>query len=197
MLAAIAFADEFGIATLTLRALGTSVGATTTAIYRYFQDKDDLIVAMRESLLNQIAPPNIDSNPRARIVALALGFRSTAKDHPCLSQIMQLSAVEGEQTGAIIALLFEMLSDLGLTGPLLARGHRQLESFVVGSTAFDFSGAPNHLSTRLARLIFVNNKTILQSINTESDVETVNEAAFVTSLNWIIDGLIAESSVQK
>ena len=49
--AAIAFADEHGITALTLRSLGQSMGAATTVVYRYFENKDDLIVAMREALL--------------------------------------------------------------------------------------------------------------------------------------------------
>lgn len=191
--AAITFADEHGISALTLRSLGQSMGAATTAVYRYFENKDDLIVAMREVLLTQAIPDTVDGDARARLTAYALSFRAMVKAHPCLSQIMGLAAVEGEATNGAVQATVSALADLGLTGPLLVRGHRQLESFVVGTCAFDFSDAPRHLDERLARMTRTGFPEFTSEVNDAAAVETNNELAFVTSLTWLIDGLIAEA----
>jgi AcrR family transcriptional regulator len=191
--AAIAFADEYGITALTLRSLGQSMGAATTAVYRYFENKDDLIVAMREALLVESVPSGADGNPRARLMAIALAFRATVKAHPCLSQIMGLPAVDGEVTNGVILTTSAALSELGLSGPLLVRGYRQLESFIVGTCAFDFSDAPRHLDERLERIQRAGLPDFDAVLTDAEAVEANNELAFVTSLNWLIDGLIAEA----
>jgi len=191
--AAIAYADEHGISALTLRSLGQSMGAATTAVYRYFKDKDDLIVAMRESLLLESMPDGVDGDPRARLTAIALTFRATVKAHPCLSQIMGLPAVDGEVTNGVIQATAAALSELGLSGPLLVRGYRQLESFIVGTCAFDFSDAPRHLDERLERIRRAGHPEFDAVLTDAAAVEANNELAFVTSWTWLIDGLVAEA----
>lgn len=191
--AAISFADQKGISNLTLRSLGVGLGAATTAVYRYFANKDDLIVAMRESLLLEATPSSIDGDPRARLVASAVSFRATVKTHPCLSQIMGLAALEGEATNGVVQATMSALVDLGLSGPLLVRGYRQLESFVVGTCAFDFSDAPHHLDERLARLQRSGQPEFTTELTDAAAIEANNELAFTTTLSWIIDGLVAEA----
>lgn len=193
MEAALAYADAHGIEALTLKALGAALGASTTAVYRYFADKGDLIVALRERLLTDLVTDLQSSSlgPYERLVTGALGFRRTVRRHPCLGQIMTLPALEGSNTAAVPELIVGELEQLGLTGPLLVRGYQQIESFVVGSSSFDFSGAPDHLVSRLTRLSGAQDPLprILRSID---DVERNNEAAFEASLRAILDALIAE-----
>lgn len=191
--AAITFADEHGISDLTLRSLGRSMGAATTAVYRYFESKDDLIIAMREALLVQAMPKSDSGDPRARLMAIALAFRATVKAHPCLSQIMGLPAVDGEVTNSVIVTTTAALEELGLEGALLVRGYRQLETFIVGACAFDFSDAPRHLDERLQRVHRAGHPAFLSALTDSAAVEADNELAFVTSLGWLIDGLITEA----
>jgi AcrR family transcriptional regulator len=169
------------------------MGAATTAVYRYFDNKDDLIVAMREALLIQAIPADSEGDPRARLTAIALAFRATVKAHPCLSQIMGLAAVDGEVTNGVILTTADALSKLGLSGPLLVRGYRQLESFIVGTCAFDFSDAPQHLNERLERVRRAHHPEFDAILTDTAAVEADNELAFVTTLNWILDGLVAEA----
>ena len=51
---AIDFADEHGIDALTVRALGSAMGLSATAVYRYFPTKETLLSAMREELLSEV-----------------------------------------------------------------------------------------------------------------------------------------------
>ncbi len=193
MVAAIAFADEKGISALTLRSLGVELGAATTAVYRYFANKGDLILAMREALLVEAIPVTTGGAARERLIATAISFRDTARRHPCLSQIMGLPALEGDNGAAVMTFTIEALADLGLTGPALVRGYRQIESFVVGTSAYDFADAPRHLEDRLGRMRLVGREEFdRQLVDTES-VEADNELAFITSFTWILDGLVAEA----
>lgn len=197
MAAGIDYADVHGISALSLRSLGQSIGAATTAVYRYFDNKEALIVAMREELLRQAVPASADGDPRARLLAIALGFRATTRSHPCLSQIMGLAAVDGEVTNGALLAILQALMDLGLSGPLLVRGHRQLESFVVGTTQFDFSDAPRHIDERLERMRRSGHPDFIAALTSADAVEASNELAFSTSLGWLIDNLVAEAKATK
>lgn len=194
---AIEYADQFGITHLTLRSLGSAMGASTTAVYRYFHDKNDLVVAMREALLTESFPATNDGDPRAMIIAFALSYRAAVKAHPCLSQIMGLPAFEGTATMAIPQVLMQTLGELGLSGPLLVRGYRQLESFVLGACAFDFSDAPAHLTGRFERMRLLASPEINAVLTDTGAIEATNEEAFTTTLIWIIDGLIAEAQLTQ
>ena len=191
--AAIAYADEKGISSLTLRSLGVELGAATTAVYRYFANKDDLIVAMREALLAEAIPASTGGEARQRLTASALAFRDTVRRHPCLSQIMGLAALEGDNSNGVVLFTVKGLEELGLSGPLLVRGYRQLESFVVGTSAYDFSDAPRHLQERLERIRRLAHGDFDDALTDAAAVEADNELAFVTTFNWILDGLIAEA----
>jgi AcrR family transcriptional regulator len=191
--AAINLADEAGISNLSLRALGAELGAATTAVYRYFANKDDLIVAMRESLLAEAIPTTTGGEARARLMAAALAFRDTARRHPCLSQIMGLAALEGVNSSGAMRLIAQGLEELGLSGPLLVRGYRQLETFVVGASAYDFSDAPRHLEDRLARMRLLDHQDFDDVLVDVAAVEADNERAFITTFTWILDGLVAEA----
>ena len=191
MEAAIAYADEFGITTLTLKALGQALGASTTAVYRYFTDKDDLVLAMREALLLRAIPPleTAESDPIASIVGAAQAYRSTVREHPCLSHIMALPAKEGTVSAAVPRLVVSQLQKLGLSGQDLVRGYQQIESFVVGTAMFDFADAPRHLIERQERFVGLDVTEVAAVLNTPEAVQANNEAAFEASLRAILASL--------
>lgn len=192
--AAIALADEFGLPALTLKSLGAAVGVSTTAVYRYFADKDELIAAMRDALLAPI-PAAIDAaGPDAhdRLFAGSMAFRSCVRAHPCLGQVMAMPARDLGASILIPGVLVSELERLGLSGTLLVRAYQQLESFVVGSTIFDYADAPRHLEDRRERFMNVGHPTLRAELGTAEAVERNNEAAFAMTLRLILDALVFE-----
>lgn len=195
---AIQLADELGITAVTVRALGSRMNASSTAVYRYFPDKDALLAAMRERLLEVAlgSAPSID-DPRERIQSSALAYRRTAQAHPCLSQLMVLSSLREERTYLAPQLLTEALRQLGIQGELLVRGYRQLESLVIGASLFDFSDAPRHLEERFSRLQDADIPEFNTSFSGPSDVERINETAFVASVITILDSLVVQAKAES
>lgn len=194
--AAVDFADEHGLPALTLRALGQSMGASSTAVYRYFRDKDALIVALREHLLTSVVERIAEgsADPVQLLIDTGLAYRTAVRQHPCLSQIMGLPALEGEVSAALPEFVVAQLTRLGLHGPLLVRGYQQMESFVIGTASFDFSDAPRHLESRRLRLARLNRLDFTAELVDASAVERNNEAAFEASLRAIIAALLAEQA---
>jgi AcrR family transcriptional regulator len=192
--AAITYADIQGIDALTLRDLGRSMGASATAVYRYFPDKEALYSAMRDALLaRSVAQVDVSDEPRELITNLALAFRDQARRHPCLSQLMIVSRLQGPAAQAVPTVVGGALAKLGLHGEELAVAYRQFESFVVGTTVFDFSGAPQHLADRGDRMRAAQSIGFDVTLADDQAVERVNEAAFVATLTCLLDLLVAKA----
>lgn len=191
---AIRFADEHGLADLTLRALGTAMGASTTAVYRYFTDKEALFSAMRDTLLAAaLSGADLVTQPVDVLRSAAHAYRAVAREHPCLSQLMALSRLEGPTASSVPDLIAGALEGVGLGGPDLVLAYRQLETFVVGTCAFDFADAPRHLAERHARMIAVERPDFRAAFRTASDVERMNELAYSTSLDALLDSIVARA----
>lgn len=195
ILAGITFADEHGTDALTLKALGAAMGTATTGLYRYFRDKQDLIIAMREHLLGNVLHRSdlTITDAHDRLVASAMAYRAAVQEHPCLGQILLLPAGEGRHSAEVTDVIVAALVDLGFTGTALARAYQQLESFVVGSTIFDFSQAPGHLTMRRARLQRAANEDVRRALADAASIEANNEAAFRSSLEVLVAGLQREA----
>ena len=192
--AAIDMADAGGIAAVSTRAVASAVGASSTAIYRYFEGRDDLLDAMRQELLTRMfAALPADLTGREAIWAMSTGFRSQALAHPCLAEIMTLPAMQGQATGAVSTFTIANLRAMGVREDLLPRAYRQLETFVVGSMLFDYAGQPHHLEQRLARVANTGDAELKARLRTPQDVREDNEAAFAASLEAILDAITAES----
>lgn len=195
---AIRLADDLGIAAVTVRALGSRMKASSTAVYRYFPEKDALLAAMRERLLEEAfaSAPSIE-DPRERIQSSALAYRRTAQAHPCLSQLMVLSSLSEERTYLAPRLITDALRQLGMKGELLVRGYRQLESLVIGASLFDFSDAPRHLEERFSRLHDAEIPEFDAAFSSPIDVERINETAFRASVITILDSLVAQAEAES
>lgn len=194
MAAGIEYADEHGIEALTVRELGRAMGASATAIYRYFPNKEDLLSAMREELLGEVVRDvDLEGEPRALITDLACSFRAECREHPCLSQLVLASRLEGATADALPKVVGGALQGLGLKQADVALAYRQLESLILGSTVFDFAGAPAHLSERRRRLGGLTDLSFDRALNDDVAVDALNEAAFEANLVIILDSLVAQA----
>jgi AcrR family transcriptional regulator len=193
--AGIEYADEHGIEALTVRELGKAMGASATAIYRYFPNKEDLLSAMRDELLGEVVRNvDLEGEPRILITDLAAAFRTECRKHPCLSQLMVLSRLEGPTADALPVLVGVALQGLGLKQADVALAYRQLESLILGSTVFDFSGAPEHLSERRRRLGALTDLGFDRVLTDDAAVDALNEAAFEANLQIMLDALVAQAA---
>ncbi len=190
--AAITYADDYGIDALTLRALGSALGMSSTALYRYFPDKGALVVGMRERLLSAaLSGPTTVKGPCEALRAMALAYRAAARRHPCLSQIMSAPALEGDVSLAVPTSVGDLLGALGLRGSEVAMAYRQLESFTVGTCAFDFAGAPHHLADRWARIRQSMNSQISTGLESAAAIDDLNERAFEATLDVLLGSFVA------
>ncbi|MFI5839755.1 TetR/AcrR family transcriptional regulator [Catenuloplanes sp. NPDC051500] len=63
VVSALAIADSEGLAAITVRRLATEHGVTPMALYRHFRDKDELINALADHLLESVTLPPVTDEP--------------------------------------------------------------------------------------------------------------------------------------
>ena len=123
--------DTAGVAGFSLPKLGRVLGADPTAVYRYFQSKDDLVLAIADRLIEEaiegFEPPEcwVDT-----IAVLARRIRSVYCAHPAAAS---LSSFRTTQRPA------EMRAVEWLTGAVRAGGFEGDEAALTYRTIADFS----------------------------------------------------------
>ena len=189
--AAIAYADVHGLPALTIRVIGNEVGLTQTAIYRYFHDKDALAGAMKEHLfaemLASLGEPT--GSPRDRIERIAVHFRRSFAQHPCMSGLVTALSTPMDNSTQMTRHLVDALEEMGLSGRTLTDAYQLLESVVIGTSLIDLYGSPYHLSTRLERFRQVRHPAFDDISRDVSSIEETNQQAFLTALRLVLDHL--------
>jgi AcrR family transcriptional regulator len=81
-------ADADGIHALTLRRLGRELGADSTAMYRYFRNKAELLSAMIDHTFFQVPEPDPEGPWRANLRALMVAWWRIYRRHEGLAEVM-------------------------------------------------------------------------------------------------------------
>jgi AcrR family transcriptional regulator len=191
--AAITFVDEHGLAALTLRSLGDALKLNHTALYRHFKDKDDLLVAMIETVITDIVSIELSprAKPRARLLQLLRHCRASLLQHPELAGAIVAVSTTLPTAHRFTAMVCSELEAMGLRGSTVPETYQMLEGYVMGSTIFDVAGTPQHLEQRRVRLRLLGHPLFDEVSRTTADVEALNERAFERGLAALIDGCVA------
>jgi AcrR family transcriptional regulator len=90
--AAIAIADEHGMAELTMRRLAAELGVATMSLYRHVPSRDELVVGMMDAALGAIRlPPRRPASWRAGLEIVAREEWAAFNRHPWLGPSMSLT----------------------------------------------------------------------------------------------------------
>lgn len=111
---AIELIDAQGDDALTFRQLGKMLGSDPTAVYRYFRNKDELLLAMADELIAgaiQTLPDSDDWRVMMRSIAVE-GYRS-AIQHPRLAVLIASRTTQGEAEAAAIERVLATLNRAG------------------------------------------------------------------------------------
>lgn len=193
--AALEMIDESGINSITLKELGQRIGASHTAIYRYFDGIPNLLVSVRARLLDKMDhTPLTGANPRARIIEIAERFREVMKLHPNAAPLFLLAAGDDEAIATSSIAVINELENLGFHGEMLTVSFQALEAYVLGGTVWDLAGSPEHYTSRLTRMRFLRHEAFDKMSRDQEGFAHCNDRAFRLGLECIIDGLVGRLS---
>jgi AcrR family transcriptional regulator len=151
--AALAVADREGLSGMTLRMVGSELGADPTAIYRHFSNKDALLTAIADRLFGEVMAQEFPTDWRERLSALMRAARNVYRAHPALIDVLANYPEESVNLVAINDVGVGCLTEAGLDPEQIGLFHSVGTTLVLGSAIVDAAwdvSVPDRDSTRRA-----------------------------------------------
>lgn len=185
--AAVTFVDERGFDALTMRALGQAMGVHATAVYRYFSGKGELVeAALGAMLMESGAAVPATGTPRDRLLETMRSLRNAFARHPNFA-LPNLLLQDEQATVGIVEEALALLSQMGLQDRSLIVAYQMLETFSVGSNAYDFAGYPEALDARRRGRRHTGNP-VWDDVTRDLDrMRVLNDEAFEVAAEALLD----------
>jgi AcrR family transcriptional regulator len=131
--AAIEIADEYGMAALSMRAVGERLGRTGMALYTYVPSKSELVDLMYDTVIAQVhRTHDIGEGWRPALTAWAEDLWAFYLRHPWVLQVSQARPVLGPNEYVVLDEVVRILLTSGLEPATLRRVTGALFQFVRG-----------------------------------------------------------------
>src|SRR5438552_17069201 len=95
---AVAFVDEGGIGSLSMRKLGEALGVEAMSLYNHVANKDDLLDGMIDVVFGEIDLPPADGNWKDAMRRRAISVRQALRHHPWAIGLMESRTSPGPAT---------------------------------------------------------------------------------------------------
>lgn len=143
--AALAIADERGLAGVSMRAVAQAVGVTPMALYPHVKDKAGLLDAMLGRMLGRLyeeAPELADQNAdwRTRLAAFAHTARTLSTGHPWVTALLFARPAVTPDAVRTVDFVYTALLDAGVPHNEVPRLERLVSTFVLGWIASEAGG---------------------------------------------------------
>jgi AcrR family transcriptional regulator len=128
--------DEDGLAGLTVRRIGSELGADPTAIYRHFRDKDELVVELADRAFASLPEPDPALPWQERLRRMLRAALELYRENPDFA--IQLSHQPDDTPGLqrIAEAVLGTLAEAGLGPRERAVVHQLITNYAVGSGLF-------------------------------------------------------------
>jgi AcrR family transcriptional regulator len=197
--AAVAFADERGVAALSMRKLGEALGVEAMSLYNHVANKNDLLDGMVDVVFSEIEVPEQTADWRGSMRRRGLSMRDALHRHRWAIGLMESRTAPGPATLRHHDAVIGSLRAGGFSVEMAAHAFSALDSYIYGfalqEASLPFESAEE--TVELANSIMDGFSPDEYPHLTELTVEHVlqpgydygNEFAF--GLDLILDGLAA------
>jgi AcrR family transcriptional regulator len=144
--AAVRVAERSGVRSVTVRALATELGLSTTAMYRYVDGKAELLNLIAEATLASVELPESGAwQQRMRVVANSA--RKTMLRIDGIADVLQTQPAKGAAR-QVDALMHPLVVDAGVPPARRESARMLLMIFILGSVSFEqaLDGLPDQLT---------------------------------------------------
>ena len=131
---AVALADQGGIESLSMRKLAQALDVVPMALYRHVANKDELLNALIDVVVDEIDPPLDGADWKTAIRARILSARRALLRHPWASKVMESRT---EPTPTVLAYMDSMIGMLRAGGFSMDLTHHAMHT--MGSRLIGFS----------------------------------------------------------
>lgn len=205
--AAIAIADNEGLAAVSIRKVAAQLGSSPMALYHYVPSKRDLLNLMLDASNAEFAWPAAKlTNWRSALSHFAWESRRCLKRHPWASELRAGDPEYGPECIRILESLLTTLSQFGLDVRAAIRVIGVLFVFVNGFVAAETAevGASRSPKQRrsgnqplFSRAILATGKFPNVARFIQMSAELPDDQAFERALNWILNGIASDVEPTK
>lgn len=147
--AAMGLVDADGEDALTFRALGQELGVSPTSVYRHFRDKDELLLAMADRLLDDAFVAIEESTEwRTTLKEIAYAMHHAYVGHGRIAVLVSARTSVGTAELRVAELILRTLERGGVPPELRALYYRSFEDTVLAWSCFDATYASMHSHVR-------------------------------------------------
>jgi AcrR family transcriptional regulator len=140
--AGIALADDHGLEAVSLRRIARRLGVTPMALYRYVENKDDLLDGMADRLYADVIASGRDGEWWDSLADLARSTRKVLLAHPWAAPLFA-RPLAGPHARALDELLRNALRGAGFSAAEARELHDQLSNMVFALVAPELRGKRN------------------------------------------------------
>ncbi len=134
--AAVALADQGGIAAITMRAVAASLGVEAMSLYHHIADKRALLDAASERVWAEVSSEGSDSWQES-VRSIALSAHTALLEHAWVLEVA--SSTGGTERMRVIDALLGQLSGAGLSPQEVYDGYHLIDALILGYTAQEAS----------------------------------------------------------
>jgi TetR/AcrR family tetracycline transcriptional repressor len=123
---ALTLVDELGLEGLTTRALGRRLGVDSTAIYRHFRSKEELLGALADRIVGSSQPPasnDGDGSLRGQLRGAFLAVHRALLAHPAMTAIVVRRPFLGANSSTVSEHVLGLLRQAGFSDQDAARAY--------------------------------------------------------------------------
>lgn len=131
--AAVAFADEHGIASVSMRRLGEALGVEAMSLYNHVTNKDELLDDMVDIVFSEIGWPACAGEWRSAMRQRALSTREVLSHHRWAIGLMESRSSPGPATLRHHDAVIGCLREAGFSIEMSAHAFALLDSYIYGS----------------------------------------------------------------
>ncbi len=144
--AALALADERGLAAVSMRSVADRVGVTPMALYPHVGSKDALLDGLVERIVGEFLPTTAElaetwarSWPD-RLRAIGHGTREMARRHPAVFSVLFSRPAVTADAVRVVDLIYQVLLDAGVPDASVPRLERMITTFCMGFALSEING---------------------------------------------------------
>jgi AcrR family transcriptional regulator len=130
--AAVAFADESGVGSLSMRKLGEALGVEAMSLYNHVANKDELLDGMVDLVFSEIDLPSGGVDWKTAMRDRAVSARQALARHPWAIALMQSRTSPGPATLRHHDAVIGSLRKAGFSIEMAAHAFSALDSYIYG-----------------------------------------------------------------
>ena len=130
--AAVVLADERGIDSLTMRALGEELGVEAMSLYHYVANKDELLDGMVDVVFSEIELPTTDVDWKTAMRRRAISTREALARHRWAVGVLQSRTSPGPANFRLVNAVLGCLREAGFSIENAAHAYSAQDAYIYG-----------------------------------------------------------------